>query len=87
MSTLSIAPKLGKTTESAKKYFEWWEAEHDRAKWEDDQVTEEERERRIAKWKELQKRMDMSWWTPANAMKPYHERKQSWKSKNTTLRK
>jgi len=65
------------------KNFEWWEAEHDRAAWENDQVSEETRQ----KWAREREEMDLKLWVPSDLMKPYHEYRREWKSKNTTLQK
>jgi len=87
MSKLNIAPKFGETSESIAEAFKWWEAEHDRAAWENDQISEEERQRRAEQWKATIELMDMSWWTPKDMMKPYHSSLQEWRSKSITLPK
>jgi len=42
MTKAKFAPSF---EEDIAKAFEWWEAEHDRAAWENDQIPEEEKKR------------------------------------------
>jgi len=84
MSKLNIAPKFGETSESIDKAFKWWEAEHDRAVWEDDQKSEEERQAQENRWKELSKTINMSYWEPQPIMRPYYTIGKTGRSKNIT---
>lgn len=83
----SLAPKMGNTKESIKKNFEWWEAEHDRAAWEDDNTPESVKQERTEKWKSYMNGIELAWWMPGDISRPYHENRESWRSKNITLQK
>lgn len=87
MSRANIAPRLGETKESIRKSFQWWEAEMDRAAWEDDNVPENVMREQEERWKKLIEEMELAWWLPGDINKPYHGNKTTWKSKSTTLQK
>ncbi|AXH73113.1 MAG: hypothetical protein [Microviridae sp.] len=75
-----FAPPLEK---DIKKNFEWWEAEHDRAAWEGDQVSEQQKQ----KWREEMQGLELQWWWPGDTTRPYHENLKSWRLRSTTLPK
>jgi len=66
-----------------KRNFEWWEAEYERAAWENDQMSEETKQ----KWAQERAAMDLKYWTPSDLMKPYHEHRKEWKLETITLLK